>query len=111
MQRIRKGDEVLVIAGKDKGKKGVVIARVDETHVTVEGVNVEGVNVVKKCVRPNPMMNTEGGIVDKTMPIDQSNVMIVNPATGKGDRVGFKEVDGKKVRVFKSNGAVVGAKA
>ncbi len=57
------------------------------------------------------MTNTEGGIVDKTMPIDQSNVMIVNPATGKGDRVGFKEVDGKKVRVFKSNGAVVGAKA
>ncbi len=106
VQRIRKGDEVLVIAGKDKGKKGVVIARVDETHVTVEGVNV-----VKKCVRPNPMTNTEGGIVDKTMPIDQSNVMIVNPATGKGDRVGFKEVDGKKVRVFKSNGAVVGAKA
>lgn len=106
MQRIRKGDEVIVIAGKDKGVKGIVTARVDDRRVTVEGVNV-----VKKCVRPNPMMGIEGGIVDKTLPIDQSNVMLVNPATGKGDRVGFKEVDGKKVRVFKSNGAVVGAKA
>ncbi|MDO4937250.1 MAG: 50S ribosomal protein L24 [Sutterellaceae bacterium] len=106
MQRIRKGDEVIVIAGKDKGKKGIVTARIDDQHVTVEGVNV-----VKKCVRPNPMAGVEGGIVDKTLPIDQSNVMLVNPATGKGDRVGFKEVDGKKVRVFKSNGAVVGAKA
>ncbi|MBO5659132.1 MAG: 50S ribosomal protein L24 [Duodenibacillus sp.] len=106
MQRIRKGDEVIVITGKDKGKKGVVLARVDDRHVTVEGVNV-----VKKCVRPNPMLGTEGGIENKTLPIDQSNVMLVNPATGKGDRVGFKEVDGKKVRVFKSNGAVVGAKA
>lgn len=106
MQRIRKGDEVLVIAGKDKGKKGVVSARVDDTHLLVQGVNV-----VKKCTRPNPMAGVEGGIKDKTMPIDQSNVMIVNPATGKGDRVGFKEVDGKKVRIFKSNGAEVGAKA
>lgn len=106
MNKIRKGDEVIVITGKDKGKKGVVLARVDDRHVTVEGVNV-----VKKCVRPNPMLGTEGGIENKTLPIDQSNVMLVNPATGKGDRVGFKEVDGKKVRVFKSNGAVVGAKA
>ena len=106
MQRIRKGDEVIVIAGKDKGVKGIVTARTDDRHIVVEGVNV-----VKKCVRPNPMTGTEGGIVDKTLPIDQSNVMLVNPATGKGDRVGFKEVDGKKVRVFKSNGAVVGAKA
>lgn len=106
MQRIRKGDEVIVIAGKDKGVKGIVTACVDDRHIVVEGVNV-----VKKCVRPNPMTGVEGGIVDKTLPIDQSNVMLVNPATGKGDRVGFKEVDGKKVRVFKSNGAVVGAKA
>ena len=106
MQRIRKGDEVVVIAGKDKGKKGVVLSRVDDQHVTVEGVNV-----AKKHVRPNPMTGAEGGVVDKVMPIDQSNVMLVNPATGKGERVGFKEVDGKKVRVFKSNGAVVGAKA
>ena len=106
MQRIRKGDEVIVIAGKDQGKKGVVLSRVDDRHVTVEGVNV-----AKKHVRPNPMTGAEGGVVDKVMPIDQSNVMLVNPATGKGERVGFKEVDGKKVRVFKSNGAVVGAKA
>ena len=106
MQRIRKGDQVVVIAGRDRGTKGTVLARVDERHVIVEGVNV-----VKKAVRPNPTLGVEGGIVDKTLPIDQSNVMLVNPETGKGERVGFKEVDGKKVRVFKSNGAVVGAKA
>jgi large subunit ribosomal protein L24 len=105
MERIRKGDEVIVIAGKDKGKRGVVLARIDERHVTVEGINV-----VKKHVRPNPMKGVTGGIVDKTMPIDESNVMLFNPATSKGDRVGFKLVDGKKVRVYKSNGAVVGAK-
>lgn len=106
MQRICKGDQVVVIAGRDRGTKGTVLARVDERHVIVEGVNV-----VKKAVRPNPALGIEGGIVDKTLPIDQSNVMLVNPETGKGERVGFKEVDGKKVRVFKSNGAVVGAKA
>ena len=106
MQRIRKGDQVVVIAGRDRGTKGTVLARVDERHVIVEGVNV-----VKKAVRPNPTLGVEGGIVDKTLPIDQSNVMLVNPETGKGERIGFKEVDGKKVRVFKSNGAVVGAKA
>lgn len=106
MQRIRKGDQVVVIAGRDRGTKGTVLARVDDRHVLVEGVNV-----VKKAVRPNPTHGIEGGIVDKTLPIDQSNVMLVNPETGKGERIGFKEVDGKKVRVFKSNGAVVGAKA
>lgn len=106
MQRIRKGDQVVVIAGRDRGTKGTVLARVDDRHVLVEGVNV-----VKKAVRPNPTLGIEGGIVDKTLPIDQSNVMLVNPKTGKGERIGFKEVDGKKVRVFKSNGAVVGAKA
>jgi large subunit ribosomal protein L24 len=106
MQRIRKGDEVVVIAGRDKGKRGVVLTRIDEQHVTVEGVNV-----VKKHVRPNPMKGVTGGIVDKTLPIDVSNVMLFNPATSKGDRVGFKVVEGKKVRVFKSNGAVVGAKS
>ena len=100
MQRIRKGDQVVVIAGRDRGTKGTVLARVDDRHVLVEGVNV-----VKKAVRPNPTLGIEGGIVDK------SNVMLVNPETGKGERIGFKEVDGKKVRVFKSNGAVVGAKA
>ncbi len=106
MERIRKGDEVLVISGKDKGKRGVVLTRVDATHVTVEGVGM-----VKKHVRPNPMKGVAGGIVDKTMPIDISNVVLFNPATGKGDRVGVKTVDGKKVRVFKSNGAVVGSKS
>ncbi|MCI5896438.1 MAG: 50S ribosomal protein L24 [Candidatus Aphodousia sp.] len=106
MQRIRKGDEVIVITGRDKGKRGTVLSRVDDRHVTVEGINV-----AKKHVRPNPMTGQEGGIVNKVMPIDQSNVMLVNPATGKGERVGFKVVDGKKVRVFKSDGSIVGAKA
>ena len=101
MQRIIKGDQVVVITGRDRGTKGTVLSRVDDRHIIVEGVNV-----VKKAVRPNPALG-----VDKTLPIDQSNVMLVNPETGKGERVGFKEVDGKKVRVFKSNGAVVGAKA
>ena len=100
MERIRKGDEVIVIAGKDKGKRGTVLSRVDE-----------GINVVKKHVRPNPMKGVTGGIIDKTMPIDQSNVMLFNPATKKGDRVGVRLDNGKRVRVFKSNGAVVGAKA
>jgi large subunit ribosomal protein L24 len=106
MERIRKGDEVIVIAGRDKGKRGTVLRRVDEAHLVIEGINV-----VKKHVRPNPMKGVTGGIIDKTMPIDQSNVMLFNPATSKGDRVGFKLVEGKKLRVFKSNGAVVGAKA
>ena len=105
MQRIRKGDEVVVIAGKDKGKRGVVLARIDERRITVEGINQ-----VKKHVRPNPMKGVTGGIIDRTMPIDQSNVMLFNPVTSKGDRVGFKTVEGNKVRVFKSNGALVGFK-
>jgi len=105
MQKIRKGDEVMVIAGRDKGKRGTVLRRVDATHLVVEGVNV-----VKKHVRPNPMKGQTGGIVDKSMPIDQSNVMLLNPATGKGDRVGVKTLeDGRKVRVFKSNGEMVNA--
>jgi large subunit ribosomal protein L24 len=103
MQRIRKGDEVVVVAGRDKGKRGTVLRRVDAQHVVVEGVNR-----VKKHQRPNPMKGVTGGIVEKSMPIDQSNVMLFNPATGKGDRVGFKLLDdGKKVRVFKSNGEQV----
>jgi large subunit ribosomal protein L24 len=105
MERIRKGDEVVVIAGRDKGKRGTVLRRVDGSHLVVEGINV-----VKKHVRPNPLKGVTGGIIDKTMPIDQSNVMLFNPATSKGDRIGIKLVDGKKVRVFKSNGALVGAK-
>ena len=105
MRKLRKGDEVIVIAGRDKGKRGTVLRRVDDTHLVVEGINV-----VKKHVRPNPMKGQTGGIVDKTMPIDQSNVMLWNPGTGKGDRVGVKTLeDGRKVRVFRSNGEMVNA--
>jgi large subunit ribosomal protein L24 len=106
MNKIRKGDEVIVIAGRDKKRRGVVLARVDAEHVLVEGVNV-----VKKHQRPNPMTGAQGGVVDKTMPIHISNVAIFNPTTGKADRVGIKEVDGHKVRVYRSNGEVVGVKA
>ena len=103
MDKIRKGDEVIVIAGRDKGKRGTVVRRVDDGHLVVEGINI-----VKKHQRPNPMKGETGGIVDRTMPIDQSNVMLFNSATGKGDRVGFKELeDGRKVRVFRSNGEMV----
>ncbi|MFM8547713.1 MAG: 50S ribosomal protein L24 [Betaproteobacteria bacterium] len=105
MDKIRKGDEVIVISGRDKGKRGVVLSRADEQHLLVEGVNI-----VKKHQRPNPMKGQTGGIVDKTLPIDQSNVMLFNPASGKGDRVGFKTLeDGRKVRVFRSNGELVKA--
>ena len=105
MQKIRKGDEVMVIAGRDKGKKGTVLRRVDDAHLLVEGVNI-----VKKNQRPNPMKGQTGGIVDKTMPIDQSNVMLLNPASGKGDKVGIRTLeDGKKVRFFKSNNEIVKA--
>jgi large subunit ribosomal protein L24 len=82
-----------------------VLDRVDDRHVTVEGVNQ-----VKKHVRPNPMKQVTGGIVELTKPIDQSNLMLFNPSTSKGDRVGFKVVDGNKVRIFKSNGTLVGTK-
>ena len=103
MQRIRKGDEVVVIAGRDKGKRGTVLRRVDAEFLVVEGVNR-----VKKHTRPNPMKGETGGIVDKDMPIHVSNVALFNPATKKADRVGFKQLDdGRKVRVFKSNGEQV----
>ena len=103
MDKIRKGDEVVVITGKDKGKRGTVARRVDAEHVVVEGVNR-----AKKHVKPNPVKGVVGGIVDKDMPIHISNVALYNPASGKADRVGFKTLeDGKKVRVFKSNGEVV----
>jgi large subunit ribosomal protein L24 len=102
MDKIRKNDEVIVLTGKDKGKRGVVSRRVDAEHVVVDGVNV-----AKKAVKPNPMTGVTGGIVDKAMPIHVSNVALFNAATGKADRVGFKDVDGKKVRVFKSNGEAV----
>ena len=105
MKKLSKGDEVIVVAGRDKGKRGTVLRRVDDAHLLVEGVNV-----VRKHVRPNPMKGQTGGIVDKSMPIDQSNVMLLNPATGKGDRVGVKTLeDGRRVRVFRSNGEMVNA--
>ncbi|MEO6353661.1 MAG: 50S ribosomal protein L24 [Burkholderiaceae bacterium] len=102
MDKIRKSDEVIVLAGKDKGKRGVVQRRVDAEHVVVDGINI-----AKKAVKPNPMTGATGGIVDKVMPIHVSNVALFNVATGKADRVGFKDVDGVKVRVFKSSGEVV----
>ena len=105
MEKIRKGDEIIVLTGKDKGKRGTVVQRVDAEHVVVEGVNR-----AKKHVRPNPVKGVAGGIVDKDMPIHVSNVALFNSATGKADRIGFKTLeDGRKVRVFKSNGELVNA--
>jgi large subunit ribosomal protein L24 len=105
MQRIRKGDEVVVLAGRDKGKRGTVLRRIDAEHVVVEGVNR-----VKKHQRPNPMKGVSGGIVDKDLPIHVSNVALFNPATKKGDRVKAKTLqDGRKVRVFKANDEQVDA--
>jgi large subunit ribosomal protein L24 len=106
MNNIRKGDEVIVLTGRDRKRRGTVLQRIDADHVLVEGVNV-----VKKHTKPNPMANNPGGIVEKTMPIHISNVALFNPATGKGDRVGVKVVEGRRVRIFRSNGAEVGAKA
>ena len=105
MNRIKKGDEVIVISGRDKGKRGAVLRRVDADHVVVEGVNR-----AKKHARPNPMKGITGGIVDKDLPIHISNVALFNPATQKADRVGIKSLEGgRKVRVFKSNGEQVEA--
>jgi large subunit ribosomal protein L24 len=100
MNKIRKGDDVIVLTGRDKGKRGKVTLRKDDSHLVVEGVNV-----VKKHAKPNPMKGEAGGIVEKTMPMHQSNVAIFNAATGKADRVGIKlQADGKRVRVYKSSG-------
>ena len=100
MNKIRKGDQVIVLAGRDKGKRGVVSLRKDDSHLLVEGINL-----VKKHTKPNPMAGSQGGIVEKTMPIHQSNVAIYNTTTGRADRVGIKILaDGSKVRVFKSSG-------
>ena len=105
MHRIKKGDEVVVLSGRDKGKRGTVLKRVDARHVVVEGVNR-----VKKHQRPNPMKGINGGIVDKDLPIDISNVALFNPATKKAGRAGIKRLDdGRKVRVFKANGEQVDA--
>jgi len=108
MQKIRKGDQVVVTTGREKGKRGSVLRVFESGKVLIEGVNR-----VKKHQRPNPVKGQTGGIIDKEMPIHISNVLVVNPATGKGDRVGFKflEAQGgaapRKVRFFKSNGEVV----
>ena len=105
MNKIRKGDEVILNTGKDKGKRGTVLRILSDGQLLVEGVNK-----VKKHAKPNPMKGINGGIIDKEMPIDISNVALFNPATQKGERVGFKTLeDGRKVRVFKSSGEVVDA--
>lgn len=102
MNKIRKGDDVVVIAGKDKGRRGTIIKVLDGEVV------VQNINMVKKHQKPNPQQGVGGGIIEKEMPIDISNVMLFNPATDKGDRVSFKTLeDGRKVRVFRSNGEVV----
>jgi len=104
MRKIRKGDNVVVIAGRDKGKRGDVARVVDAEHVIVGGINS-----VKRHTRPNPLKNQQGGIVSKDMPIHISNVAIWNPVTGKPDRVGVRVLeDGRRVRFFKSNGEQVG---
>jgi len=103
MNRIRKGDQVIVINGKDKGRQGTVLNVSDNMMVLVESINM-----VKKHTKANPMQGAEGGIVEQEMPLHISNVMMFNPMTNKGDRVGFKTLeDNRKVRYFKSNGEVV----
>ena len=100
MNKIRKGDEVIVIAGRDKGKRGTITQRKDDSYLLIDGINM-----VKKHAKPNPLKGITGGIIEKSMPIHQSNIAIFNAATGKADRVGIKLLaDGKKVRVFKSSG-------
>jgi large subunit ribosomal protein L24 len=103
MNKLRKGDQVVVLSGRDKGRKGAIVT------VQADGmVVVEGINVAKKHQRPNPQRQIQGGILEKEMPLDPSNVALWNAATGKGDRVGFKTLaDGKKVRFFKSNDEVL----
>lgn len=102
MNRIKKGDEVVVIAGKDKGRRGTVLG------ITRDRILVEGVNLAKKHRKGNPQAGIEGGIVDQAMPLHRSNVMLFNPVAKKGDRVSFKTLeDGTKVRVFRSDGEVV----
>ncbi|MEN9373435.1 MAG: hypothetical protein RIR79_987 [Pseudomonadota bacterium] len=100
MNKIRKGDEVIVITGRDKGKRGIVSLRKDDSHLVVEGVNL-----VKRHTKPNPLKGSAGGVVEKVMPIHQSNVAIFNAATGKADRVGIKVLaDATRVRIYKSSG-------
>lgn len=104
MKKIKKGDEVIITIGKDKGKRGTVSQVLVEEGKLIVG----GINIAKKHTKPNPNAGVQGGIVEKEMPMDVSNVMVFNPKTGKGDRVGFKMEGDKKVRVFKSNNEAVG---
>ncbi len=103
MRKIRTGDDIIVITGKDKGRRGTVLRVYDDERVLVEGINM-----VKKHQKPNPQAGVQGGIIDKEMPIEQSNLMLYNPQTKKGDRIGIRFLeDGRKVRYFKSNNEVV----
>jgi large subunit ribosomal protein L24 len=102
MIKFRKGDEVVMLTGKDKGKRGIVLKRVDLNYFLVEGINS-----VKKATKPNPMAGVTGGILDKLMPVHISNIAIYNNASGKSDRVSFKVIEGKKFRVLRSSGEMV----
>lgn len=104
MRKIKREDEVIVLAGKDKGKRGKIVSLVGENRVLISGINI-----IKKHQKPNPQMGVAGGIVEKEAPIQISNVAIFNPATNKADRVGFKVEGGKKTRIFKSNGEAIDA--
>jgi len=106
MSKIRKGDKVVVTAGRDKGKQGTVVRVVDDQRLVVESINL-----VKRHIKPNPQRGVTGGIVDKEATIHISNVMLVNPATGKGERIGYKTLeDGRKVRFFRKSGEVADLK-
>lgn len=103
MNKFKKGDEVIVIAGKDRGRRGAILNVMKDGRVLVENINM-----VKKAQKPNPNQGVQGGIIDKEMPVDRSNIMMFNPQIGKGDKVGIKTLeDSTKVRYFKSNGEVV----
>jgi large subunit ribosomal protein L24 len=104
MRKIKKDDQVVVITGKDKGKRGSVQKVLDDNRLLVAGVNI-----IKKHTKANPQLGVQGGIIEREAPIDASNIAIYNPKTNKADRVGFKDQAGKKVRIYKSNGEVVGS--
>jgi large subunit ribosomal protein L24 len=103
MERIKKGDQIIVVAGRDKGRRGTVIRRYEDGRVLVEGVNM-----VRKHMKPNPQAGSKGGIVDREAPVAAANVMPYNPVTKKGDRIGFRRLeDGRKVRFFRSTDELV----
>ena len=103
MKKLKKGDSIIVVSGKDKGKKGEILRVIEQDKLIISNINL-----AKKHVKPNPNKNESGGIIEKEMPIHISNVMMFNPVSKKGDRVGFKNLeDGKKVRVYKSNKEVI----